>query len=138
MPRTIQSALAAVLIAIAPLVLCSVARAGDPHLEDFTEQYRQRIDGITAGAGNAKEVNAVTHTIDPWPRYVRNTRIPASGERMSGAVDRYRRGRLQFAPPPIAPIYTTTGEGLRATGAGVTGAGSAAGTPASATAAAER
>jgi hypothetical protein len=132
MPRAIQNAFATALIAVAPLLLCSVARAGDFHRDDFTEPYWQRIDGITAGVGDAKEVNAITHMVDPWPRYIRDRRIPANGERMSGAVERYRRGRLHLTPPPIAPIYTTTGEGLRAAGTGGAAAGVSDGTPASA------
>jgi hypothetical protein len=54
-------------------------------------QYFHRSDTITLGAGNAKDVNAATHVIDPWPRNVQNRKIPASGERMVGAVQRYQR-----------------------------------------------
>jgi hypothetical protein len=130
MRKTLQSTTMAGLIAIAPFVSCLGARAGDLVYE-FGEPYLQRIEGVTAGAGNAKDVNALTHIIDPWPPYVANRRIPANGERMTGAVDRYRRGRLQFAPPPIAPTYTTTE--VKATGAGATGTGSTEGTAAGTT-----
>jgi hypothetical protein len=54
-------------------------------------QYVHRSDTITLSAGNAKEVNAATQVIDPWPRYVGDRRIPANGERMVGAVQRYQR-----------------------------------------------
>jgi hypothetical protein len=54
-------------------------------------QYVHRSDTITLSAGNAKDLNATTHIIDPWPRYVGNRRIPANGERMVGAVQRYQR-----------------------------------------------
>lgn len=60
-------------------------------------QYLHRSDTITLSAGNAKEVNAATHVIDPWPRYVGNRRIPADGERMVGAAQRYHR------PGPTRP-----------------------------------
>jgi hypothetical protein len=56
-------------------------------------QYFHRSDTITLSAGNAKDVNAATHVIDPWPRQVHNRRIPANGERMVGAVQRYQ-GKL--------------------------------------------
>ena len=36
--------------------------------------------------------NATTHTIDPWPPGVTNRRIPANGERMVHAIERYRKG----------------------------------------------
>jgi hypothetical protein len=52
-------------------------------------QYIQRSDTITLGAGNAKDINAATHIIDPWPRHVGERRIRFNGERMTGAMQRY-------------------------------------------------
>jgi hypothetical protein len=46
---------------------------------------------VTLGAGNAKDVNAATHVVDPWPRNVKDRRISGNGERMVGAVQRYQR-----------------------------------------------
>jgi len=80
-------------------------------------QYVHRSDTITLSAGNAKDVNAATQVIDPWPRYVGNRRIPANGERMVGAVQRYQRSGARTpgqigqtagpvgagAPPPPTP-----------------------------------
>lgn len=57
---------------------------------DSASMYLQRSDTITLSAGNAKDVNAVTHIIDPWPRGGGNRRIQADGERMVGAVQRYK------------------------------------------------
>jgi hypothetical protein len=86
-------------------------------------QYFHRSDTITLSAGNAKDVNAATHVIDPWPRNVHNRRIPANGERMVGAVQRYQRsgaarsqGQIgqgvgpggQGAPPPGPPSGAAT------------------------------
>jgi hypothetical protein len=66
------------------------------------QEYLQRADTITLSAGNAKEVNSRIHVIDPWPRYVGNTYIPANGERMAGAVERYRdTSKLNGAPRPL-------------------------------------
>lgn len=102
-------------IALATLIVSPGARAGDlvglradDLRYEFFEHYLERLEGVTASAGNARDVNAVTHMIDPWPRNVRNRRISANGERMAGAVYRYGSGRPQLAPPPIAPIYNTT------------------------------
>ncbi len=117
-------------IAFAMLTVSTGARAGDlvglradDLRYEFFEPYLERLEGVTASAGNAKDINAVTHVIDPWPRQVRNRRIPANGERMAHAIDRYRRGLP--ASPPIAPIYNTTGITLApaASGAGGGGAG---------------
>src|SRR5207302_268005 len=49
----------------------------------------QRSDTITLGAGDAKQTNAVTHTINPWPRYVGDRRIATDARRTGAAVSRY-------------------------------------------------
>ena len=88
-------------------------------------QYFERKDTIVSGAGDARDVNAATHIIDPWPRYVGNRRIPANGDRMSRAVERYRQGSYRPPAPPIFPIY---GGAIGVTGAGGgAGVGGAAG-----------
>jgi hypothetical protein len=80
-------------------VMCCLALPWD----DPFEQYFQRKDTVTLEAGNAAAVNSATHIIDPWPRYVGNTRIPGDGGRMAGAVERYRDvSKLPRAPKPIA------------------------------------
>jgi hypothetical protein len=56
-------------------------------------EYLHRSDTVTLSAGNAKNVNAVTHIIDPWPRNVANRRITGHGERMAHAMERYRSGQ---------------------------------------------
>lgn len=92
--------------------------------ENPAEQYAQRTDTITLGAGNAKEVNATTHVIDPWPRRVGDRRIAGNGERMVNAVDRYKgraaagagsqqQGRQTTSPaaaiPPLTGSVTPSG-----------------------------
>lgn len=114
----------AVLAVLAGNSVVSSAWAWD---QDPFAQYIQRSDTITLGAGNAKNVNAATHVIDPWPRYVGNRRIPANGERMTGAVERYRDvSKLPRAPRPIVPLYDRQ-LGLGAGGGGGGGGGGAAG-----------
>ncbi|MFK4492902.1 hypothetical protein [Bradyrhizobium sp. USDA 336] len=56
---------------------------------DEVDRYFQRSDTITMSAGNAKEVNAVTHTIHPWPRNVGDRRIVHDARRVGAAVTRY-------------------------------------------------
>lgn len=81
---------------------CSVA--GDQTFEDLFGEYFHRSNSITIGAGNAKEVNAASQVIDPWPPHVGNRRIPANGDRMTGAIQRYQDvRRLKEAAPPLAP-----------------------------------
>jgi hypothetical protein len=71
---------------------------------DPAQEYLQRSDTITLSAGNAKEVNTRIHEIDPWPRYVGNTYIPGNGERMAGAVERYRDTSKQNKGPQPLPL----------------------------------
>ena len=56
---------------------------------DEVDRYFQRSETITMSAGDAKQVNAVTHTIHPWPRYVGDRRIATDARRAGSAVKRY-------------------------------------------------
>jgi hypothetical protein len=56
---------------------------------DEVDRYFQRSDTLTMSAGDAKQVNAVTHTIHPWPRYVGDRRIAYDARRVGAAVQRY-------------------------------------------------
>ena len=49
-------------------------------------EYMQRDVRISPDGGNANDVNAAIHTIDPWPAHSRNTRIPGNGQATVGAV----------------------------------------------------
>jgi hypothetical protein len=93
------------IMAIAVLLsslAASGASAGD---QDPFAMYVKRSYSITLGAGDAKAVNAATHVIDPWPRYVGNRNIPVSGERLSRAVVRYNQGSYRQPAPPIFSPY---------------------------------
>jgi len=85
--------------------------------QDPFAMYFQRSDKITLGAGDAKAVNAATHVIDPWPRYVGNRQIPGNGDRLSRAVERYRQGSYRQPAPPISP-YPAGGYAVGGGGAG--------------------
>jgi hypothetical protein len=86
--------------------------------DDPIDQYFQRKDTVTLGAGNAPAVNSATHIIDPWPRYVGNTRIPGNGERMAGAVERYRDvSKIPRTPRPLVPVYQVQSGGISVGGA---------------------
>jgi hypothetical protein len=56
---------------------------------DEMDRYVQRSDTLTMTAGDAKQVNAVTHTINPWPRNVGDRRIAYDARRVGAAVTRY-------------------------------------------------
>ena len=105
--------------AFAASLACSGAWAWD---QDPSAQYFERKDTIVSGAGDARDVNAATHVIDPWPRYVGNRQIPANGDRMSRAVERYREGYVwstgavrlrRYLISETADAYSSGRQGLR-------------------------
>jgi hypothetical protein len=98
--------------------------------QDPFAMYVQRSDKITLGAGDAKDVNAATHVIDPWPRYVGDRRIPGNGDRLSRAVTRYNQGSYRQPAPPIYSPYGTIIGIQSGGGGGGGGAGGGAGAPA--------
>jgi hypothetical protein len=107
------SAMAFAALAVSP------AHAWDQYPFD---EYSQRTETVTPWAGDSKDTNAAIHIIDPWPPYAGNRRIPGNGERMSGAVERYRDvGKLPRAPKPIVPLFDVQGG---STGSGGSGGGS--------------
>jgi len=67
---------------------------------DEMDRYFQRSDTITLSAGDAKQANAVTHTINPWPSYVGDRRIVADAAKTRGAIVRYRSGTQPRDPLP--------------------------------------
>jgi hypothetical protein len=92
---------------------------------DEMDRYFQRADAITMSAGDAKQVNAVTHTINPWPRNVADRRIAYDARRVGGAVTRYSTTtrpvdqlpdigdptRAMGQPPPTNQNINVTGAG---------------------------
>ena len=70
----------------------------------YEDDYLARRDTISLGAGDAVATNAVTHTIDPWNRNVKDTDINQEGERARVAVERYQ---LNKSIPPKG-VNTTT------------------------------
>lgn len=78
---------------------------------DEVDRYFQRSDTLTMSAGNAKEVNAVTHTIHPWPRYVGDRRIAYDARRVGAAVTRYGNTQRPVDQlPDIGPATEAMGQ----------------------------
>ena len=115
---------------IAFVVLVGGSLAGSAALawdQNPFAMYFQRSDKITLWEGDASAVNAATHVIDPWPRYVGNRRIPGNGDRLSRAVERYRQGSYRQPAPPIAPWPGGYGGGGGGFGGGGLGGGAGGG-----------
>jgi len=56
--------------------------------------YFDRRDTVSLEAGDAVATNKVTHMIDPWPARSGDRDIPANGERMAAAGERYRTNKV--------------------------------------------
>ena len=82
-------------------------------MDDWTGQYRQRVEGVTVGAGDAKAANAAAHIIDPWPRQRGESANSGNGARMVGAIERYKDvKKLREAAPSLAPeVIVPSGAG---------------------------
>jgi hypothetical protein len=88
-------------------------------IDDPFSDYLQRSDSIFVGAGNAKDVNAAIHTINPRPPYARNTHIHTTGRQAVDSVEQMYRVPDPFARQGAASGTTTV------TGVGQSGSGSA-------------
>ena len=88
-----------VLLAVFTLGSCN-GLAGN----DEMDRYFQRSDTITLSAGDAKQANAVTQIIHPWPSYVGDRRIVVSAAKTGGAIGRYRSGTQPRDPLPLIGI----------------------------------
>ena len=56
---------------------------------DEMDRYFQRSETITHECRRRQQVNAVTHTINPWPAYVGDRVIVSDARRVGAAVTRY-------------------------------------------------
>ena len=86
---------------IEPRLLVAALALGTA-LSGCSDIYYDRRETIALSAGDAIATNRIEQMVDPWPRYVENKNIAFNGERMQGAVDRYRRHEV------IRPVPLTT------------------------------
>lgn len=105
----------ALLALAASLSACSPS---DPFDDPFAE-YGKRILTVTPTAGNAQAANTAIQTINPWPRYAYDTRIPADGAKMAAAVEAYE-GNGRRGGGGSATININTGSGSMVTAPGAT------------------
>src|SRR3954451_24414516 len=78
---------------------------------DEMDRYFQRSDSLTMSAGDAKQVNAVTHTINPWPRNVADRRLAYDARRVGAAVTRYGNTTQPVDQlPDIGPATVAMGQ----------------------------
>jgi hypothetical protein len=70
-------------------------------LPGCSDIYFDRRETVVPYAGDAKAINQATMMVDPWPRYSANRNIAFNGERMQGAVERYRTHNIIR---PVSPL----------------------------------
>ena len=91
------------LTSLTILTAMATSLGGCLYLEDNLTQYAQRSDKLTLSAGNAQATNEAVQMIDPWPPASANRRIPTNGERVAGAIERYRNVDKAPPKPTISP-----------------------------------
>ena len=81
--RDMSRLIVSVGFAMAVLASAAGCSSDDAHL------YLGHSDKVTSDAGDAVATNDVAHTVDPWSRASRNTRIDQDGNRAQIAAERY-------------------------------------------------
>jgi hypothetical protein len=100
-----------------PLVLAAALitlsnRAGYAGDIDWFDDYRWRGDSITIEHGNSVAHNIAVQTINPWPWYVRNSKIDVDGQRLLHGITRYKANRsIQPRLPSTQTINITPSNG---------------------------
>jgi hypothetical protein len=84
---------------MALIVLAGVSLAG------CSDIYFDRRETVALGAEDHIATNRVAQMIDPWPRDVGRREIAFNGQKMQGAVERYRTGRVT---PPVNVTTSST------------------------------
>lgn len=86
--------------------LALLALAASCALSGCSDIYFDRRETVVPSAGNAKAVNQITMMVDPWPPHSAERNIAFNGERMQGAVERYRtRNTIR----PMNPLTSDSG-----------------------------
>ncbi len=79
-----------------------------------SDLYYDRRDTVSLAAGDAVATNISTHTIDVWPPEAGETRIVSNGQKIQGAVERYRTNKVI---PPVGTGTSSVGYAPASSGA---------------------
>jgi hypothetical protein len=118
----------------APLVVATAAAIGlGIWLGGCTQadQYLDRRETVSLGAGDAIAANQATQVVDPWPAYSGDKNLTFNGQKMQSAVERYRTGKVA-APVDPMNLETTNDSGGAVNQTTVNTGGSSSGSGASA------
>jgi hypothetical protein len=89
-----------ILRALLPTLLFvgTIAGCADP------DYYMDRRESVSFHAGDAVASNIIAQTIDPWPRVASQRDIASNGERVQGAIERYRTNKVT----PLRALSTSS------------------------------
>jgi hypothetical protein len=65
------------------------------------DQYLDRREAVSLNAGDAVAANQATQIVDPWPAYSGDKNLTFNGQKMQGAVERYRTGKVAQPADPM-------------------------------------
>jgi hypothetical protein len=88
----------------APLIVATAAAIGlGVWLGGCTQadQYLDRREAVSLGAGDAIAANQATQIVDPWPPYSGDKDLTFNGQKMQSAVERYRAGKVAAPVDPM-------------------------------------
>lgn len=122
-----MSSLRIVLLA----TVCLTLSACDQYMAG---RYLVRRDTATSSSGDSIASNSAVQIPDPWPRGSHDTNIAFDGEKISRAVNRYRKDKEYLPPNWIGASSSSASEGYgtsQGAGAAPPGAGAGADTGAS-------
>jgi hypothetical protein len=85
-----------------------------------SDLYWDRRESVSFQAGNAVASNIAVNTVDPWPPAAANRQIAGNGERVQGAMERYRTNKVippqgagtssvKYTPLLAAPVAPSGG-----------------------------
>jgi hypothetical protein len=78
------------------------------YLAGCSDVYYDRRDTVTFRAGDANASNRVTHAVDMWPAAAGYRDMETNGQKMQGAVERYRTNKVT---PPVGLSTSTVAPG---------------------------
>ena len=58
------------------------------------DMYLDHRDSVALGAGDAIAGNTAEQVVDPWPPLSGDKNVPANGQKMQAAVERYRTDKV--------------------------------------------
>jgi hypothetical protein len=83
----------------------SLAGCADFYAPREGDSYLDHRDTLSPHGGDAVDGNTITQMVDPWPAYSGDRNIAFNGQKMQGAVERYRTGKVI---QPVDPEEATT------------------------------